>query len=45
MNADAFEPGSGSVIPAKSETTEDLAAPKKFPDVSEKPVPTSGNMK
>jgi hypothetical protein len=39
MNADAFEPGSGSVIPAKSETAEELAAPKRFPDVSEKPLP------
>jgi hypothetical protein len=38
LNADASETTAGAVIPAHAETPADLAVPKSFPDVSEKPL-------
>lgn len=44
LNADASESTStsNSVIPAHAESFDDLTAPKKFPDVSEKPLTVPG---
>jgi hypothetical protein len=38
LNADASEATASAVIPAHAETPADLAVPKSFPDVSEKPL-------